>query len=146
MNSHEIWREMEFHMGMRQLSIASLSSMSSDLSKDSDSSKGSSESDHPIVVPRRWWIVFEFKESDRQLTDYEIIQKMLTNIKEREDVFVTDFDSTGWIPFSYIFDIVTMTDTDDDILEEASIVVENWLTDFAGNGPPFQREKIFGSD
>ncbi|KAJ5233664.1 uncharacterized protein N7469_005430 [Penicillium citrinum] len=117
-----------------RLSITSLFSQSSEETDDTNYS----------TEPRRWWIVFEFKEKDRRLPDFRLLHRMLANIKKREDVFVTDFDPTGLIPLSYIFDIVTMTNTDDDILGEAEIVIDNWIMDYYVTGPPFQREKVFG--
>lgn len=100
----------------------------------------------PDDEPQRWRVVFMFEKSDARLTNSELLKKMLHCIKTR-DIYLSDVDQAGYHPLTFTFPIVTITDTDEDILDEAEIVVENWIENYRLREirAPFCRQHIFGS-
>lgn len=60
-------------------------------------------------------------------------------IKDR-DIYLSDVDPAGYHSLTFAFQVITMTNTDEDILSEAEIVVEDWIENF--QGLPFSREDV----
>lgn len=109
--------------------------------RDSDESDRSSQAnDSDENEPQKWWVVFMLQMSDDQLTDGELLQKLLALIKDR-DIYLSDVDPAGYHSLTFAFQVITMTNTDEDILSEAEIVVEDWIENF--QGLPFSREDVF---
>lgn len=92
--------------------------------------------------PQRWWVIFQFDPSHRHLTEYTILQIMLTQIWYRQ-IFYTVHCPAGMYSHTIAFDIITMTNTEEDILDEAEIIVVHWIMRFEQDGLPFGMDDIF---
>lgn len=95
-----------------------------------------------LEEPQRWWVIFQFDQSHRQMTEYRILEIMLTQIWYRQ-ILYTVHCPAGMYPLAIAFDIISMTNTEEDILDEAEIIVVHWIMRFEQDGLPFGMDDIF---
>lgn len=96
------------------------------------------------IEPKKWYVGFMFKRAHAQLTDIELLEKMLHYIKIRDRIYLSDVDDARRHSRTFAFAVVTMTNTDEDILDEAELIVDDWIDNYDKNKPPFNRGDIFG--
>lgn len=110
---------------------------------ESDRSSQYSDSAEFTNEPKTWWVAFMFDPLDVNLTDRELLEKMLTQIKDKAMMYLSDSDEALYHSRTFAFKIITMTDTDADCLAEAELIVQDWIDNF--QGLLFSRADLFRS-
>lgn len=100
----------------------------------------------PLSMRSRW-MNFGFLPTDSELSDKELLEKMLDMIY-RMDFVMTYHPLSGIRPYCYSLEIhgpFTPFDREKDSMNDAYAEIQDWIADLDKNGLPFSRSDIFAN-
>lgn len=99
----------------------------------------SSEEDFDPVM---CWVIVYFTDEDRWMTDMQLLQKMLVDIKDQLGVTWTPIDP-GYTAYRYPILVISLDNDLDELFSTAESIVETFIREYPRQGQPFRREDLF---